>query len=88
MAGKAFRWIGALVDPPMAELTTMAFSKAFRVMMSDGFRSSYHADDALAVVGHLAALAMGAGMAAEPGNCMPSASASEFIVVAVPMVLQ
>ena len=27
-------------------------------------------------------------MAAEPGNCMPSASASEFIVVAVPMVLQ
>ena len=36
----AFRWIGALVEPPIAELTTMAFSKASRVMMSDGFRSS------------------------------------------------
>ena len=27
-------------------------------------------------------------MAAEPGSCIPSASASEFMVVAVPMVLQ
>ena len=27
-------------------------------------------------------------IAAEPGNCMPSASAREFMVVAVPMVLQ
>ncbi len=27
-------------------------------------------------------------MAADPGSCMPSTSASEFIVVAVPMVLQ
>ena len=27
-------------------------------------------------------------MAAEPGNCIPRASASEFIVVAVPIVLQ
>jgi hypothetical protein len=29
-----------LVEPPMAEFTTMAFSKASRVMMSEGFRSS------------------------------------------------
>ena len=36
----ALRWIGALVEPPIAELTTMAFSNALRVMMSDGFRSS------------------------------------------------
>ena len=35
----ALRWIGALVDPPMAEFTTMAFSKASRVMMSEGRRS-------------------------------------------------
>jgi hypothetical protein len=35
-----FRWIGALVEPPIAEFTTMAFSKAARVMMSDGFKSS------------------------------------------------
>jgi len=27
-------------------------------------------------------------MAADPGNCIPKASAIEFIVVAVPMVLQ
>ena len=30
----------------------------------------------------------GAGIAAQPGSDMPSASASEFIEVAVPMVLQ
>jgi hypothetical protein len=30
----------------------------------------------------------GAGIAAQPGSIMPSASASEFIVVAVPIVLQ
>ena len=36
----ALRWIGALVEPPIAELMTMAFSKAARVMISDGFRSS------------------------------------------------
>ena len=36
----AFKWIGALVEPPMAELTTIAFSKASRVMMSEGLRSS------------------------------------------------
>jgi hypothetical protein len=36
----ALMWIGALVEPPMAELTTMAFSNASRVMMSEGFRSS------------------------------------------------
>ena len=36
----ALRWIGALVDPPIAELTLIAFRNAARVMMSDGFRSS------------------------------------------------
>src|SRR6266436_5775383 len=36
----ALRWIGALVDPPMAEQTTIAFSKACRVRMSDGLMSS------------------------------------------------
>ena len=36
----ALRWIGALVEPPIAELTTMALMKASRVMMSEGFRSS------------------------------------------------
>ncbi len=37
----ALMWIGALVEPPMALLTTMAFSNASRVMMSEGFRSSH-----------------------------------------------
>ena len=45
----ALRWIGALVEPPIAELTTIAFSNASRVMMSDGCRSSRTMlDDALA----------------------------------------
>ncbi len=36
----ALIWIGALVEPPIAELATMQFSNALRVRMSDGFRSS------------------------------------------------
>ncbi len=37
----ALMWIGALVEPPIALLTTMAFSNASRVRMSEGFRSSH-----------------------------------------------
>ena len=37
----AFRWIGALVEPPIAELTTIAFSNAARVSIFDGLRSSH-----------------------------------------------
>ena len=37
----ALRWIGALVEPPIAELMTMAFSNAARVMICEGFRSSH-----------------------------------------------
>jgi hypothetical protein len=33
-------WIGALVEPPIAEHATMAFSNASRVRMSEGLRSS------------------------------------------------
>ena len=68
----------------------MAFSNASRVMISDGLQVlPHHLDDALAgLVGHLAALPVGAGIAAQPGSDMPSASASEFIVEAVPIVLQ
>ena len=36
----AMRCKTALVDPPRMMVTTMAFSKAFRVMMSRGFKSS------------------------------------------------
>ena len=36
----ALKWIGAFVEPPIAELTTMTFSKSSRVMIFDGRRSS------------------------------------------------
>ena len=36
----ACRWMTALVDPPMAALTRIAFSNACRVMIRDGRRSS------------------------------------------------
>ena len=37
----ALMWIGALVEPPIALLTTIVFSNASRVRMSEGFRSSH-----------------------------------------------
>jgi hypothetical protein len=57
----ALMWIGALVEPPMAELTTMAFSKAFARQDVGGLQVlPHHLDDALAgLVGDLAALAVG-----------------------------
>ncbi len=36
----ALMWIGALVEPPIAEFATMVFSNAARVRMSEGFKSS------------------------------------------------
>ena len=36
----AAKWIGALVEPPMAVLTRMTFSIAARVMIFEGTRSS------------------------------------------------
>ncbi|MOA62154.1 hypothetical protein D3C78_1874890 [compost metagenome] len=36
----ALRWITALVEPPMAALTRMAFSNASLVRIFDSFRSS------------------------------------------------
>ena len=37
----ALMWIGALVEPPIAEFAMMVFSNASRVRMSEGFRSSH-----------------------------------------------
>ena len=37
----ALKWIGALVEPPIAELTTITFSNASRVMILEGRRSSH-----------------------------------------------
>jgi hypothetical protein len=36
----ALTWIGALVDPPIAEQTAIAFSNAARVITCDGRKSS------------------------------------------------
>src|SRR3546814_18414806 len=86
----AFRWTGALVDPPIAELTRIAFRNAARVMMSDGRRLVRTISTIRLPVSHAHSCRSryGAGIAAEPGNDIPSASASEFIVVAVPNQLQ
>ena len=86
----AARCGGALVDPPIAVLTTMAFSKASRVRMSDGFRSS----STICTIRLPVSYAMfirsrnGAGIADEPVSVIPSASAIAFMVLAVPIVLQ
>ena len=86
----ALRWIGALVDPPIAELTRIAFRNAARVRMSDGFRSAATISTMRRPVSqaHSWRSRCGAGIAAEPGSDIPRASVRLFIVVAVPMVLQ
>ena len=74
----------------MALATTMAFSTAARVSILLGRRFSRTISTARRPVANAicARSRNGAGMAAQPGNDIPSASASEFIVSAVPMVLQ
>src|ERR1700680_750453 len=86
----ALTWIGALVEPPIAEQATMAFSKAARVKISDGLRSSRTISTARTPVSYAICprSRYGAGIAAQPGSDMPSASAIAFMVDAVPMVLQ
>ena len=78
------------MDPPIAEFTAIAFRNASRVMTSEGLRSSCAISTmrrpvASAIAGRSV---YGAGIAAHPVNDMPSASASAFIVEAVPIVLQ
>ena len=86
----AAKWIGALVDPPIAELTRIALWNASLVRMSEGFRSSATISAMRLPVRYATSCRSryGAGIAADPGRLMPSASHSEFIVVAVPIVLQ
>ena len=86
----ARRWITALVEPPIAPLTRIAFSKAAFVMMSDGFRSSF----TICTIRRPVSCEITrrrestAGIAAFPESAMPSASAMLAMVEAVPMVLQ
>ena len=74
----------------MAPFTRIAFSKACLVMMSEGFRSSLtictiRRPDICAMTRRRESTA---GIAAFPDSAMPSASAIEAMVLAVPIVLQ
>src|SRR3974390_365782 len=86
----ALIWIGALVEPPMAELAMIAFSNALRVRISEGLRSSWTISTARTPVSYAICprSLYGAGIAAQFGSDMPRASASAFMVDAVPIVLQ
>src|SRR6478735_10040526 len=86
----AARWIGALVEPPIAELTRIALWNASLVSTSEGLRSSCTISTMRLPVRYDTSCRSryGAGIAAEPGSDMPSASARLFIVEAVPIVLQ
>ena len=86
----ASRWMTALVEPPIAPLTRMAFSKASRVRICDTRRSSLdHLDDAPAghVRQHVAARIDG-----RDRGVVGQADAQRFdhqaMVEAVPMVMQ
>ena len=86
----ASRWITAFVDPPMAALTRIAFSNAALVMMAEG-RSSCRTRSTITWPARCAVSyrrASTAGQVAEYGSCMPSASAIDAIVDAVPIVMQ
>gem|GEM_PF-2729592 len=80
----------ALVEPPIAAIAVIALRKASRVRMRDGRRSSCAISTIRLPVRYAicARSRYGAGIAAHPGNDIPSASATAFMVDAVPMVLQ
>src|SRR5450755_4232212 len=86
----AIMWIGQFEDAPNAAAATTALSNACFVMMSDGRRFSLTMPTMRLPVSNAIQprSRYGPGMAAQPGNDMPNASASEFIEVAVPIVLQ
>lgn len=86
----ARRWTTALVEPPMAALIRMAFSKAARVMMRPGVRSPPASATARAPVSsaRVPRRASTAGRPEPPGSIMPRASVRHAMVEAVPIVMQ
>ena len=86
----AVRWMMALVEPPIASSTRSAFSTDFAVMICDGRSGFFASSTARAPVASAARSrsACTAGMAAVPGSAMPSASAMDAIVEAVPITAQ
>jgi hypothetical protein len=80
----------ALVEPPIAALTRTAFSNAARVMITDGVNAEPASSTARAPVASASTVrrASTAGRPEPPGSIMPSVSARQAIVEAVPMVMQ
>ena len=83
----AIRWRTALVEPPRAIVTTIAFSKARRVMMSRGLMScSRRLRTAAPARRHSSNLpGSTAGMLALSGSDIPRASIAVAMVLAVYM---
>ena len=86
----AVRWMIALVEPPIASSTRSAFSTDFAVMIRLGRRSVPISSTARRPLASAARRrsACTAGIAAVPGSVMPSASAIEAMVLAVPITAQ
>ena len=86
----AVRWMIALVEPPMASSTRSAFSMAAGVRICAGVTRERASATAASPVASAARSrsACTAGMAAVPGSAIPSVSAMQAIVLAVPMTAQ
>ena len=86
----ATTWMMALVEPPSAMCTLMAFSKLAAVRILSGVRSSHTISTMRRpATAHMRGWpASAAGMAEAPGSVMPIASAMLIMVAAVPIVMQ
>ena len=86
----AVKWMMALVEPPMARSTRRAFSMASAVSTRSGVIRDSASRTAASPVASPARSrsAWTAGMAAVPGSVMPSVSATQAMVLAVPMTAQ
>ena len=86
----AIRWMIALVEQPIAIATAIAFSKASRVWIFCGVRSSHTISTMRRPDSEARRIwpASAAGMELPPGSTIPTASAIAVIVLAVPIVIQ
>ena len=86
---RAIRWTMALVEPPMAISVVTAFSKAARVAIRDGRTSCQTISTARRpqATARRECADWTAGMDAAPGKMKPSASTTQAIVAAVPIVM-
>ena len=86
----AIKWMTALVEPPIAAFTRIAFSNAARVRIFESLRSSFTISTIRRPAMRAIRLrrASTAGNAAFPGRPTPSASTMDAIVEAVPITMQ